>query len=329
MNDVILDELYKNLGRYITSDVICKKLGISRIAVWNRIKGLEKLGYKIEAKRSVGYRLVEEGKDILIPYEIRRRLNTKLFGREIEYFRLTSSTMDEAQYLIEKGCPNGMLIVSEEQTSGRGRQKRKWLSPHGVNIYASVVYMPEHMPMVKSIDLMFATSIAIVEALSDIGIDNAGIKWPNDIIVNGKKIAGVLLETKSESGMLKTAIIGFGINVNMEKIPDDIKDVATSVYLEVGEKVDRTQLLVNVLYYLENLIGLIEANRENEVVEMWKRYDITLGKRVAVISGDTKVEGIAEKLDDKGFLVVKLDDGTHRRVVTAESVRILDEPEKR
>jgi len=190
MNEIILDELYKNLGRYITSDVICKKLGISRIAVWNRIKGLEKLGYKIEAKRSVGYRLKEEGKDILIPYEIRRRLNTKLFGKEIEYFRLTSSTMDEAQYLIEKGCPNGMLVVSEEQTSGRGRQKRKWLSPRGVNIYASLVYMPQNMPSVKSIELMFAASIAIVEALSDIGIDNAKIKWPNDVLVNGKKIAG-------------------------------------------------------------------------------------------------------------------------------------------
>ncbi len=324
MNEIILDELYRNLGRYITSDVICKKLGISRIAVWNRIKGLERLGYKIEAKRSVGYRLKEEGKDILIPYEIRRRISTKLFGKDIEYFRLTSSTMDEAQYLIEKGCPNGMLVVSEEQTSGRGRQKRKWLSPRGVNIYASLVYMPQNMPSVKSIELMFAASIAIVEALSDIGIDNAKIKWPNDVLVNGKKIAGVLLETKSESGILKTVVIGFGVNVNMEEIPDEIEEDATSVYLELGQKVDRTQLLVNILYYLENLVSLIESDRENEVIELWKHYDTTLGKRVAVISGDKRIEGVAKDLDDKGFLLVKTDEGKLKRVVTAESVRLLE-----
>ncbi len=323
MNEVILDELYKNLGKYVTSDNMCKRLNISRIAVWNRIKGLQKLGYKIEAKRSVGYRLAEEGKDILIPYEIKRRLNTKMFGREIEYFRLTSSTMDEAQYLTEKECPHGLLVISEEQTNGRGRQKRKWLSPQGLNIYASLIYKPTSMSAVKSIALMFATSIAIVEALSDVGIDNAAIKWPNDVMVNKKKIAGVLLETKSESGILKSAIVGFGINANMESIPDELQDTATSVMMEIGEKVDRATLLSNILYYMENMFRLIEEDKDDKVFELWKKYDMTIGKRVKIISSDGEVEGVASDIDEQGFLLVKTDDGSVRRVVTADSLRFV------
>ncbi len=325
MNSVILDELYKNIGKYITSDTICKKLDISRIAVWNRIKGLEKLGYKIEAKRSVGYKLTEEGVDILIPYEIKRRLNTKIFGNTIEYFRLTSSTMDEAQYMVEKGCDNGLLVVSEEQTDGRGRQKRKWLSPRGVNIYASLVYKPHNMSSTKSIALMFATSIAIVEALSDFGIDNAKIKWPNDVIIDGKKIAGVLLETKSESGILKSVVIGFGVNVNVESMPEEIDGIATSVFIELGKKIDRAQLLVNVLYYLENLVKLIESDKEAEIIEMWKNYDTTIGKRILVIGSGERIEGVAEGIDKNGFLLVKTDDNNLKRVVTADSVRFLNE----
>ncbi len=325
MNSVILDELYKNIGKYITSDTICQKLNISRIAVWNRIKGLEKLGYKIEAKRSVGYKLVEEGRDILIPYEIKRRLNTKLFGHEIEYFRLTSSTMDEAQYMVEKGCDNGLLVVSEEQTDGRGRQKRKWLSPKGVNIYASLVYKPHGMSSTKSIKLMFAASIAIVEALSDFGIENAKIKWPNDIIINSKKIAGVLVETKSESGILKSCVIGFGVNANIENVPDEIKQSATSIYLELHQKIDRAQLLANILYYIENLVRLIEFDSDTDILKMWKQYDTTIGKNVFVISGNEKIKGIAKNIDENGFLLVQTDSGNIKRVVTADSVRFLYE----
>ena len=325
MNNVILDELYKNLGKYVTSDNMCKQLNISRIAIWNRIKGLQKLGYNIEAKRSVGYRLAEEGKDILIPYEISRRLNTKIFGKSIEYFRLTSSTMDEAQYLVEKDCPHGLLVVSEEQTSGRGRQKRKWLSPQGLNIYASLVYKPNGMSAVKSIALMFAASVAIVEALSDVGIDNASIKWPNDVMVNGKKVAGVLLETKSESGILKSAIIGFGINANMESIPEELSDSATSVMIEANEKIDRAMLLSNILYYIENMVLLIEEGKDDKVLELWKKYDMTIGKRVRIISSDGEFEGLAEGIDEQGFLIVKNDNGQQKKVVTADSLRFVDD----
>jgi BirA family biotin operon repressor/biotin-[acetyl-CoA-carboxylase] ligase len=233
--------------------------------------------------------------------------------------------MDEAQYMIEKGCENGLLVVSEEQTDGRGRQKRKWLSPRGVNIYASLVYKPHNMSAVKSIKLMFAASIAIVEALSDFGIDNAKIKWPNDVTINGKKIAGVLVETKSESGILKSAVIGFGVNANIESIPDEIMGSATSIYLELKQKIDRAQLLVNILYYLENLVRLIESDNDAEILEMWKKYDTTISKSVLVLSGDERIKGIAEGIDENGFLLVKTDRGEIKRVVTADSVRFLYE----
>ena len=325
MNSVILDELYKNLGKYVTSERMCEKLGVSRIAVWNRIKNLQKLGYKIEGKRSVGYVLKEEAKDILIPYEIRRRLNTKIFGRKIEYFRLTSSTMDEAQYLLEKDPDaHGTLIVAEEQTSGRGRQKRKWLSPRGKNIYVSLIYSPKHMDVSDSIALMFAAAIAIKEALSDFGIEDAKIKWPNDVMVGDKKIAGVLLETRSEGGVLTHAVIGFGVNVNMEEMPEELKDSATSMYLITKTQIDRATLLSNILFYLENLISLLVSEGRGKIFELWKNYNNTLGRTVEIHSNGEVIKGIAKDIDKDGFLLVDVG-GDVRKVVTADSVRFADE----
>ncbi len=325
MNEVILDELYKNLGKYVTSEKMCERLGVSRIAVWNRIKNLQKLGYKIEGKRSVGYVLKEEAKDILIPYEIKRRLNTKIFGKKIEYFRLTSSTMDEAEYILEKDPDaHGTLVVAEEQTSGRGRQKRKWLSPRGKNIYVSLIYTPKNMDVSDSIAMMFATSIAIKEALSDFGIENAKIKWPNDVMVSDKKIAGVLLETRSEAGVLTNAIIGFGINVNMEEMPDEIKDTATSMCIETHNTVDRATLLSNTLFYLENLLNILVNEGRSKILELWKEYNNTLGRKVEIHSDREVFVGLAKDIDKDGFLLVDVD-GNVKKVVTADSVRFVDE----
>ncbi|AEA34013.1 biotin--[acetyl-CoA-carboxylase] ligase [Hippea maritima] len=324
MNSIILDELYKNLGKYITSDKMCKKLGISRIAIWNRIKNLQKLGYKIEGKRSVGYILKEEAKDILIPYEIRRRLNTEIFGRRIEYFRLTSSTMDEAEYLIEKDeNVDGAIVIAEEQTSGRGRQKRKWLSPQGENVYVSLIFKPKGMNVSDSIALMFAISIAIKEALSDFGVEDAKIKWPNDVMVNDKKIAGVLVETKSESGILSHAIIGFGINVNMEHMPDELKDKATSIKIETGIHVDRATLLSNILFYFENLIKMLDRDGKKAIFDLWRKYNNTLGRKVEVLSDKENFSGFAKDIDENGFLLVDIG-GNIKKVITAESVRFVE-----
>ncbi len=322
INNVILDVLYENIGKYITSDVVCQRLNISRIAVWNRIKGLKKFGYNIESKRSVGYRLVEEGKNILIPYEIKRHLNTKTFGGYIEYYRLTSSTMDESKYLIEKGCQNGTIVISEEQTNGRGRGGKKWISPKGDNLYVSLIYMPENISYMNAINIMFAASIAIVEVLSDFGIENAKIKWPNDVTVNDKKIAGVLLETKSESGILSSAVIGFGINVNLESIPKEIDQAATSMKIETGENIDRTILLTNMIYYFENLISMIEEGKQSRILDIWKQYNNTLGRNVEIISDNESIKGLAKDIDDKGFLLVETKDGI-KRVVTSDSLRFL------
>ena len=324
MNSVILDELYSNKGKYITSDVICKKLGVSRIAVWNRMNNLKKMGYKIDAKRSVGYRLKESGSDILIPYEIKRRLETNILGRQIEYFKLTSSTMDEAKFLMEKGCRNGTLIIAEQQTKGKGRNAKKWFTFKGTNIAASVIYEPHNMTSRDAVALMFAASIAIIEALKDFGIDVANIKWPNDIVVGSKKLAGVLLETKSESGILKSAVIGIGINVNVEEFPEDIKDDAMSVYEILHKKIDRALLLSNLLYYLENIIHMLESGRRADIFKMWRRYDITLGRKVKIINNNVSIEGVAKDIDKDGFLMV--DTGNIlKKVVTSDSLRILDE----
>ncbi len=324
MNDVILEELYKNKNKYVPSDRICERLNISRIAVWNRIKFLKKQGYKIHAKRGVGYRLLEEGRDILIPYEVKRRLKTSTLGREIVFLPSVTSTMDKAGEISDDPSRNGTLIIADQQTHGRGRKGRHWVSPPGKNVYASVVYYPRHMSIGSAIMLIFATAVAIVKAVAELGVEGLGIKWPNDVMLNGKKIAGVLVETRSEAHLISSAVVGFGINVNMEELPESLRNVATSLKIETGKHYDRAELLASVLLYLETLIEELERGNSDLILSMWKLYDTVIGRRIEVRSDGEVVSGVAVDVDDDGFLIVN-GKGFSRRIITSDSIRILED----
>jgi len=162
----------------------------------------------------------------------------------------------------------------------------------------------------------------IKEALSDFGIEDAKIKWPNDVMVDDKKIAGVLLETRSEGGVLTNAIIGFGINVNMEEVPEEIEDTATSMYLVTKSKIDRAMLLTNILFYFENLLNILVNEGRDKIFEIWRKYNNTLGRKVEIHSNGKVLKGIAKDIDKSGFLLVDVD-GEVKKVVTADSVRFL------
>ncbi|MEA1995831.1 MAG: biotin--[acetyl-CoA-carboxylase] ligase [Campylobacterota bacterium] len=321
IDDVILQHLYDNIGNFVPGVEMCREAEVSRIAIWNRIKGLKKRGFNIESKKGVGYKLVEKGKNILIPFEIRNKLFTDVIGKRIEYYRFTSSTMDEADNLIKAGCSQGTVVIADEQYRGRGRRGKEWFSPRGNNIYLSVILFPEYLSMECGILIMFMGSIAIVKALSDYGID-AKIKWPNDCMVDGKKIGGVLMETTSEGEFIKNVVLGFGININQDEFPHSLENIGISAAAKAKHEIDRVDVITRLLYYLEELYLPLAKGGKGKILDLWKGYSDTIGRKVVVDAGNRVIEGEAKDIDGCGFLLVE----TNRvleKITCRESLRYI------
>lgn len=316
---IILEILYNNKGNFVSSEYLCSITQISRIAIWQHIKKLQKLGYIIEAKRGVGYKLTQNPPDLLNLYEI-EKLKHAMAVENIFFFENTTSTMDEAKKISEnnKNLAHKSLIVALNQTQGRGRKNRHWLS-FGENIYASYIYLPKNLMPQDGLFVMFAGCIAIVLALKQIGID-AKIKWPNDCLVNDKKIAGVLVDAKSDISSIDEIIIGFGVNINWADIPEETN--ATSVYEVTKKTTDRLFILDKIVQYLEALIKLIENKRKSNIIKLWRLYDTTLSRKVEIISDSKKIIGKASDIDEYGFLLVETQNGI-QRIITSDSVRFL------
>lgn len=315
----ILEILYNNKDKFVSSEYLCSVTQISRIAIWQHIKKLQKLGYIIEAKRKVGYSLTKEPPDLLNLYEI-EKLKHKALIEHIYFFESTTSTMDEAKKILEnnKNSAHRSLIVALNQTQGRGRKNRHWLS-FGENIYASYIYLPKNLTPQDGLFIMFAGCIAIVLSLRQIGID-AKIKWPNDCLVNDKKIAGVLVDVKSDISSIEEIVIGFGVNINWTNIPEEIN--ATSVYEVTKKTTDRLLILDKIIHYLGALIKLIEKNHKKNIINLWRQYETTLNRKVEIISNSKKIIGKAAGIDEYGFLLVETQNGL-QRIVTSDSVRFL------
>ncbi|WP_158090547.1 biotin--[acetyl-CoA-carboxylase] ligase [Desulfurella amilsii] len=315
----MLEILYSNKGNFVSSEYLCSITQISRIAIWQHIKKLQKLGYIIEAKRGVGYKLTQNPPDLLNLYEIEKLKHTTAV-ENIFFFENTTSTMDEAKKISEnnKNLAHKSLIVALNQTQGRGRKNRHWLS-FGENIYASYIYLPKNLMPQDGLFVMFAGCIAIVLALKQIGID-AKIKWPNDCLVSDKKIAGVLVDAKSDISSIDEIIIGFGVNINWADIPEETN--ATSVYEVTKKTTDRLFILDKIVQYLEALIKLIENKRKSNIIKLWRLYDTTLSRKVEIISDSKKIIGKASDIDEYGFLLVETQNGI-QRIITSDSVRFL------
>ncbi len=315
----ILKILYDNKDEFISSNFLITKTQISRIAIWQHIKKLKDLGYNIESKRGIGYKLTQTPLDLLNAYEIEKLLNNESIDN-IAFFESTTSTMDEARKILENNKEHSTktLIVALTQTQGRGRKSRHWVS-FGDNIYASYVYKPQYLSPQDGLIVMFASCIAIVLALREINIE-ANIKWPNDCIVNGKKISGVLVDIKSDMSLIEELIIGFGVNVNWQNIPDELN--ATSVY-EITKKItDRLWFLDKIMYYLGLLIKLIENGYKKNILKIWKLHEATLNRQVEILSDNKKIYGIAKDIDEYGFLLVETKNGMEK-IITCDHLRFL------
>jgi BirA family biotin operon repressor/biotin-[acetyl-CoA-carboxylase] ligase len=309
----------KGAEDFVSGEDLGKMIGASRAAVWKHIKQLRAEGIQIDSVQNRGYRISGETDSlnpILLPSEAMDDL-----GYDINYFLEIGSTNVKAQELAREGCPHGTIVLSEVQKTGKGRLSRQWLSPNG-GLWMSIVLRPKISPAQAPFVTLLA-GCALASAIQDMDV-KARIKWPNDILIGGKKVCGILTEMDAEMQMVNHIIIGIGMNVNnpLSKFPNGLRDTVTTLKEETGKKVDRPKLLLGILGSLKTNLELMETSQgRKKVLERWRKLSDTLGRHVRVEMVDGSVEGTAKDVDEEGALLVETGKGVER-VLSGDCVHL-------
>ena len=302
--------------RYISGEKLAKKLNLSRTAIWKHIKKLRSQNYVIESKPKAGYKLTKKT-SLLLPFEIKNNLKTSFLGKEIRHFEEVDSTQEIAKRMAREGAGEGTLIISERQKLGRGRMGRKWISPTG-GVWLSLILRPKLAPS-QAQRMTLAVAVATAKTFNRLYNINAKIKWPNDILVNGRKICGILIETEGEMDRLNFMIVGVGANINVNiEAESEIVNIATSVRSLLGREVFRPEFVRVFLEEFEYLYNQCNSGFFSEILIEWRNLSDTLGKLVTVETPNEKFEGVASDLDNDGFLIVKLSNGTERKIFSGD-----------
>lgn len=314
----IVDLFRSNPGVYLSGEQISREMGCSRTAVWKHIEGLRQDGFQFEAVTRKGYRLIEEPAKLRAAL-IEEALQTRLMGRHVEVREAVDSTMNEAHRLVAEGAAEGTLVFAEEQTSGRGRMGRYWHSPKGKGIWMSLILKPR-VPVYFVPQLTLLTAVALCRAIRrECGVE-IGIKWPNDLLVKGRKVSGILLEMSGEDERLKYVIAGVGITANLTEtdFPEELKPVATSLALESGSPIEREALIAAFLNELEQLYDLYLENGFAPIRIMWEAMSVSLNCPIRVKTSEGMLEGRADSLDDSGALTVITEDGRKVKIYSGD-----------
>lgn len=307
--------------KFVSGQELCNRFGVSRTAVWKVINQLKKEGYRIEAVQNKGYHMVSSP-DLLSKYELGSRLNTEWLGKEIVYKDVTTSTNADVRRMAEDGAKEGLLVVADGQNLGKGRRGRTWESPKGTNLYFSMLLKPDFSPDKASmITLVVAYSVAKV-IRKNTGLD-AKIKWPNDIVVDKKKVCGILTEMNMERDYIHHIVVGVGINVNEEEFPEEIIDMATSLKNEKGSILSRANLLSDILSQLEKDYAMfLQAGDLKPFVDEYNQMLVNKGALVKVLDPKGEFSGIAGGINEEGMLIVFKENGQIEKVYAGEvSVR--------
>jgi BirA family biotin operon repressor/biotin-[acetyl-CoA-carboxylase] ligase len=312
----ILGALRKTGDAAVSGAELSQKLGISRAAIWSHIEELRRFGYDISASPHTGYRLIS-APDILHADGLRSLLPERcLIGRDIRVFEETASTNDIIEKLARDGVKEGVAVFAEAQTQGRGRLGRKWFSPARKGLWFSILLRPDLRPQAAT-QLTVAAATALARAIRSVTELVPQIKWPNDLLINGRKTAGVLTELNAELDHIKYIILGIGLDVNLEThdLPKDLRSIATSLRIEARETIPRLELAAAILREFEADYARIRLGRFAEISEEWEHQCTTLGRRVSIRMGDRVVTGRAESLDEDGALLVRTEHGRLERII--------------
>ncbi len=323
--DKIIRLLKSHQSEFISGEYIGRSLGLSRAAVWKNIKKLQSLGYKIRSKQKFGYRLIAKT-NLMLPWEISDGLQTETIGRKIYYFNTIDSTQNFALKISSKPHENGTIIISERQTHGRGRQNKKWVSPSG-GIWLSVILKPNFEISQASLFPMLA-SLALCVAIEKVLNLKPKLKWPNDLTLDDKKVAGILVDASIESNQIDYLIIGVGINFKIQ--PSKITKIVKSsenfygVTTLVGKKEESRPVLLlqTFLYEFEQLYDKLVANKLHGIKNEWEKRSSTIGKNVSISSPNGEIKGRVLGIDDDGALLVSSKGRTQRLQVGDISYQI-------
>ena len=291
-------------------------LKISRVAIWKDIKKIRSLGYKIESKQNLGYRLLDSS-ELLLPWEVTQNLNTEFLGKRVYYFDTIDTTQNFAIKIASNGDENGTIIISKKQTGGRGRMKRKWKSPVG-GIWMSIIIHPKFDISYTTL-VPIATSLALCIAIEKILKIKPELKWPNDVTLKGKKVAGILVDTSIISNEIENMVLGIGINFKIK--PNEIANTMkkTPNFYGVTTLTKKNEkalpLIQQFLYELENILQLISSSYIKKITSEWTKRSSTIGRNVSIVTNDGKLNGKAVKMDSDGALIIYRGKNTKRILV--------------
>ena len=318
MKSEILEALRETDG-YVSGQDLCNKLGVSRTAVWKAIKQLKEAGYEIEAVPNKGYHIVS-APDLMNKVELESIRNTTWAGQEIYYYDVTDSTNIRAKELAEEGHPSGTLVVADRQEAGRGRRGRSWDSPSGTGIFMTLLLKPEMNPNHASM-LTLVAAMAVARAISKCAGTEALIKWPNDIVIGGKKICGILTEMSAQFDFINHIVIGIGINVHNEHFPEEIAETAGSIFLQTGKRIRRAELIEQILEQFEHYYAIfMETEDLSGLVKEYNSILVNMNKSVRVLDPKEPFEGKAMGITKKGELIV--DTWESRKMVSSGEVSV-------
>ncbi|MBN2126754.1 MAG: biotin--[acetyl-CoA-carboxylase] ligase [Deltaproteobacteria bacterium] len=313
----LLFHLRENKGDWVSGEGLSDRLSVTRSAVWKHIRKLREEGYLIESSPKRGYRL-QKASQMLLPQEIREGLETEVFGRgEIFHFTEIDSTNRKAGELAARGAPEGTLVISEAQSRGRGRMGREWFSPPGKGIYASLILRPPIAPS-EAPGITLLTAVAVTDSLAALTRLKPAIKWPNDILIGGKKVAGILTEIRMEMDAVDYMVVGLGLNVNVKSFPDPIRETATSISRETGGVFSRVALLREYLRHFEDHYNAFRRGGLHGILKRWRKLSDTIGRRIRVVTLGGEYVGKAEDIDREGFLILKDGSGPPRRIFSGD-----------
>jgi len=318
LKEEILSILKANPGTYTSGQDLSNKLGVSRTSIWKYINLLKEEGYIIDSISKKGYRIISTP-DLLTSDEISEFIKTKYIGKKIMHFDSVGSTNNVAKDLASKGASHGTTIISEEQTSGKGRLGRQWLAPRYKGIWMSIILKPEIEP-VNVPKITHISAAAVLLALKEFKIETF-VKWPNDIILNNKKICGILTEMSGEINRIAYVVVGIGINANLESsdIPKDISEKASSIYMETAKIINRKKLAASVLNNFEMLYEkFIRTCSMEESIKICRENSILLGKSIRIIRNQKVETAKALGINNEGELLVEFENGIREAIVSGE-----------
>lgn len=319
MKEEIL-RLLRSADGYISGQELCNRFGVSRTAVWKAINQLKEAGYEIEAQQNKGYRLMA-APDLMTEAEIKSLMHTDWVAKEVLYFDTIDSTNTKAQELAEKGYPSGTLVVADKQESGKGRRGRSWVSPSGTGIFMTLMIKPDINPNNASM-LTLVAALTVAKAITSVTGEEAMIKWPNDIVVNGKKVCGILTEMNAQFDYINHIVVGIGINVHNESFPEEISQMASSLMIEAGGKrFHRAQIIAETMSYFEQYYDTFLKTQDlSALVREYDELLVNRNKSVRVLDPKEPFDGKAMGITPKGELIV--DTWESRKLVSSGEVSV-------